>query len=273
MLAIALAIGVSGCAVRQPLPTPVAAAPTGLADAHARARDLLARLAERSKTLDSIQTEAVMEVTGPSSSGKSREDITAMRPARLRVEAHTPFGLAMVLAAKSDELDVYDVSHNRILRGAATAATLGRFVNIPMEPADAVALLLSIAPPNFDLNDPRASASIENGMEMVALAAPGASTRMLGFKDGYLAMVRDSDDAGNTSYEVSYADYRDIGGVMFPYLIDAKFPTAQSRVVFKLKRPIINGGAADSVFDLSPAPGVTIVDLDRATAAKHASGG
>ena len=58
-----------------------------------------------------------------------------------------------------------------------------------------------------------------------------------------------------------YSDYHDIGGVMFPYVVDATFPPASSRVMFRYLRPIVNGVIPDSTFVLTPAPGATMMNL------------
>ena len=70
-------------------------------------------------------------------------------------------------------------------------------------------------------------------------------------------MVRETAADGRVSYEVRYSDYHDIGGVMFPYVVDASFPAAGSQVTFRYLRPIVNGAIPDSTFVLTPAPGAT----------------
>ena len=74
-------------------------------------------------------------------------------------------------------------------------------------------------------------------------------------------MVRKRTPAGAIDFEIRYADYHDIGGVMFAYKVDADFPAAQTRVSFVYKRPIVNGKIADSVFTLTPGPDAKQVDL------------
>jgi len=88
-----------------------------------------------------------------------------------------------------------------------------------------------------------------------------AGTHQLGFSDGNLAMVRETGSDGLVTYEVRYSDYHDIGGVMFPYAVDASFPSAGSHVTFRYLRPIVNGVIPDSTFVLTPAPGATLMNL------------
>ena len=88
-----------------------------------------------------------------------------------------------------------------------------------------------------------------------------SGTHQLGFSDGNLAMVRETAADGRVNYEVRYSDYHDIGGVMFPYVVDATFPQASSHVMFRYLRPIVNGVIPDSTFVLTPAPGATMMNL------------
>ena len=223
---------------------------------------LTAALAEREKSLDSMQTTAVMEYTGIDQKVvKAKEQLVVKRPNSLRVEAMSPFGVALLLAAQGSELAIYEPSENRFMRGAANAETLYRFARIPMEPNDAVGLLMGLAPREFAISKPADSVSNDNGMMVAAYGRAETGVRQLGFSDGNLALVRDTGAGGRVRYEVRYSDYHDIGGVQFPYVVDADFPAAQSHVKLRYLRPIINGAVPESAFVLTPAPGATQMNL------------
>ncbi|HVA79318.1 MAG TPA: hypothetical protein VNF29_00150 [Candidatus Binataceae bacterium] len=221
---------------------------------------LTARLAERDRALTSMRTAAIMSYTAPDRHAKARENITVSRPASLRVEAMSPFGVALIVATHGGELEIFEPSKNKLIRAAATAETLDRFVQIPMAPADAVTLLLGIAPDSEPIAA-RAPAAVtaENidatsdaTMTIGAWPAADGTMRELGFVDGNLAMVRRRNLVGAIVYEVRYRDYHDIGGVMFPYVVEADFPLAHSHLTFNYDRPIVNGQIPASVFDLTP---------------------
>src|SRR5260370_7195293 len=100
---------------------------------------LTAALNQREKSLDSMQTQAIMEYTGVDLKFvNAQEQLVVKRPDNLRVEAMSPFGVALLLAAQGQELAIYEPGENRFMRGAANADTLYRFARIPMDPADAV---------------------------------------------------------------------------------------------------------------------------------------
>jgi hypothetical protein len=76
-------------------------------------------------------------------------------------------------------------------------------------------------------------------------------------------MVRKRTSNGAVNFEIRYADYRDIGGVMFAHKVDADFPAAATKVSLLYKRPIVNGNIADSIFMLTPT-GAKVVDISMA---------
>jgi outer membrane lipoprotein-sorting protein len=226
-----------------------------------RSIDLTQSLAARESGLDSLETDAVMEYTAGSQHLKVHESLTVMRPDNLRVEARNAFGVALVLATRGTDLQIFDPSQNHFMTGPATADTLNKFARIPMMPGDAVDLLLGLAPSNFDLNDAAVRISNEMGMTVLSYPQSDGSTRDLGFDDRNLVMVRVVEAGGTERYRVEYSDYHDIGGIMFPYTVSAEFPGAQSQVTFRYRRPIVNGQIPAATFVLTPAPGATMMNI------------
>ena len=224
---------------------------------------MLAALVDRDRRLASVQSPAVMEYTAGAQHLKAKEEIVAKRPGNLRVEAMSPFGVALLLAAQGPDLTIFEPSQNRFMRGQANADTLYKYVRIPMAPTDAVGLLIGLAPPAFDLGNDPDSVSNDGAMLVATFGKSASVTHQLGFSDGNLAMVRETGADGRINYEVRYSDYHDIGGVMFPYVVDATFPEAGSHVTFRYLRPIVNGVIPDSTFVLTPAPGATMMNLSR----------
>ena len=227
---------------------------------------LTQKVAERDRALVSMQTDAVMEYSAPDRHPpKVREHIIAKRPDRLRVEALSAFNVALIVATSGNQLAIFEPSRNRLTRAAATADTLNQFIRIPMAPADAVTLLMGIAPDSAALAArPPDAIMTEGAMTVASWSVENSAHRELGFQDDQLALVRMRDADGTVDYEVRYGEYQDLGGVMFPYAVDATFPKAHSRISFHYKRPIINGEVPDSAFVLSPSSGGEQANLDHA---------
>jgi len=261
MLLIAM-VDTSGCLIVQTPPVPESPTPiSGQDEVKFQAQKMIAALVERDRRLACVQSPAVMDYTAGDQHIKAKEEITAKRPGNLRIEAMSPFGVALLLAANGPQLTIFEPGRNRFMRGHADSDTLYKYVRIPMAPTDAVGLLMGLAPSGFELGNSPDSVSKESEMLVATFGNRTLGTHQLGFTDGNLAMARETGADGRVNYEVRYSDYHDIGGVMFPYVVDATFPQAGSHVTFRYLRPIVNGVIPDSTFVLTPAPGATLMNL------------
>jgi len=241
---LAAAIGVAGCATQPALPPPAPRA----------ANSDLAALAARDLILNSLQAPAIMEYTGPNGHVKARERLTVRRPASLRVEALSPLGVALVVAADANQVAIFDPSKDTIARGAATAETLSRVARIPLAPEQAVRLLLALPPAAATASAPLVPAAADNGMKPLSYTRADGTIDEIAFVDGNLAMVRETTPSGTLAYEIRYSNYRDIGAVQFPLTIDANFPATATTVKLRYENPAIDGVIPDSAFVLSPGP-------------------
>lgn len=212
-------------------------------------------LADRSRRLSAMRTDAVMKYTSAGRTVKAREVIVVKRPAELRVEALSPLGVALVVAASRSKLSIYDPSNNTFYRGAANAATLDRFANIPVPPRQAVRLLMGLLPDESVTAAPPASLGNRNGKMVASYKLPGGMVEELAFDGDHLAMVRLLDAAGESAYEVRYGDYFDIGGIVFPHRIDASFRGGETRLQVTYSHLIVNPSVDDTLFVLAPAAG------------------
>jgi outer membrane lipoprotein-sorting protein len=227
--AVALTV-VAGCAARQ-VAVPAMPLPPDAA---------LRSLAERDHLLSSLQTPAIMEYSGPSGHLKVREQFTVRRPASLRVDAMSPLGVALIVAADDAQIAVFNPGDNTLMRGPANGATLARFTQIPMAPAQAVQLLLGLLPDDSILT---------------------MQPSEIGFGNGQLTMVRARDASGQLTYEVHYSDYRDIGAMKFPFELDAQFLESATTIKLHYLNPSIDRQIADSTFVLSPRPDTRLIQL------------
>jgi hypothetical protein len=223
---------------------------------------MLSALADRERSLRSMQSGAIMEYNAADGHHfRTHEEIALARPASMRVEAVAPFGATMVLAADdAGRLMIFDPSKNVLMSGGANAATLERYVRIPLAPATAVDLLMGLPPDPAELAAPPDSVSDAQGMTVVQWRLGDGGTRELGFVGGELAMVRERDSAGAQRYAVRYGDWRDAGGTNFPHKIEADFPS--SRIVLRYQAPTLNSTLAPALFVLTPAPGTRQISID-----------
>lgn len=221
----------------------------------------LAALAQRERQLTSLQTPAIMEYAGASAHVKARELIRVQRPASLRVEALSPLGVALIITADANQIAVFDPGKNTLTRAAATAATLDRVARIPMRPERAVMLLLGLPPDPQILTQATPSASAQDRNPTFSYKRPDGAVDELSFVGGNLATIRETAADGALAFEVNYTDYRDIGGLLFPYSIDATFPPSSTSIKLRYKEPIIDRVIPGSQFVLTPGPGTKELSL------------
>jgi outer membrane lipoprotein-sorting protein len=259
-----MAAVLSACAAVRP-PAPPPPRPAG-----AQVDAIVQAMQARDRTLTTLDSAAVMEYRTASEHVKAREQIAVMRPARLRVEASSPFGVALIVAVDGARLQIYEPGKNLLAHGTANAATLDRFAQIPMEPRAAVDLLMAMAPDPEALAAHGDAAPGADGTLVIGYPAPDGGHREAAFSGGELAAVRERDAGGRLLYEVRYADYHNIGALMFPYSIDAEFPAAGSSLKLTFKRPIVNAALPASLFTLTPSATTKEIDLDQPPSADAA---
>lgn len=234
---------------------------------------MLAVLADRERSLRSMQSGAIMEYSAADGHHfRTHEEIALARPASIRVEAVAPFGATMVLAVDdAGRLMIFDPSKNVLMSGGANAATLERYVRIPLAPPAVVDLLMGLAPDPAQLVARPDSVSDSDGMTVVLWRLGDGGTRELGFTAGQLAMVRERDSAGTQRYDVRYSGWRDASGISFPDKVEADFPA--SRITLRYQAPALNTTLAPALFVLTPAPGTKQISIDAgASAAPGAAG-
>ncbi|HJU28225.1 MAG TPA: DUF4292 domain-containing protein [Candidatus Binataceae bacterium] len=219
-----------------------------------------AGVSARERLINSVESSAIMEYSGPDGHIKARERITLRRPADLRVEALSPLGVALIVAAGPSQIEVFDPSRNTLMRGPATADTLDRFARIPMEPGRAVRLLMGLPPEDGMLASAPAQVSDNNGVRVLSYPSRDGGFDELGFSQDRLALVRERASSGEIVYEVSYSDYRDVGAAEFPFQIDASFPRTGARLKLRYENPQVDQPIPDSAFILSPGPTTRLLD-------------
>lgn len=202
-----------------------------------------------------------MEYSGASGHIRAREQFTVRRPASLRLDVMSPLGVALTVAADNEQIAVFNPSDNTLIRGPASAATLERFVRIPMTPAQAVQLMLGLPPDNDIVSAAPGGFTTERDMTVVSYNRPGTGSYELGFQGGQLSLVRARDTARQLRYEVRYSDFRDIGAMKFPFRLEATFFASDTTIKLRYLNPSIDREIADSIFVLSPRPGTRLFEL------------
>jgi hypothetical protein len=251
----------AGCSLLAPPPAPT---PPPVAPEASQFQHWTDALIERARRLEGMQADAVMDYSGGSQHVKVREEFAIKRPASLRVQALTPFGVAAVVAANGSTVTIYQPSDNTFYRGAATADTLDRFARIPLAPEQAVKLLMGLLPEDESYFAKPASVRTEGDLTIGTYELPGGEADELGFADGQLRLVRTRGSGVN--YQVTYSDYHDVGGLAFAHGLDARFLNTGTHLNVKYSNVIVNPTISDSEFVLVPQGTARVIDLDQPAA-------
>jgi hypothetical protein len=167
----------------------------------------------------------------------------------------------MVLAAdNAGRLTIFDPGKNVLMSGEANAATLARYVKIPLTPAAAVNLLMGLAPDPAQLSKAPDSVSDKDGMTVAAWHLADGGLREIGFSGQQLAVIRERDAAGAERYAIRYSGWRDTDGIDFPDKLDAEFPA--DRIALRYQAPALNAVIAPTAFVLTPVPGTRRISID-----------
>jgi outer membrane lipoprotein-sorting protein len=212
-----------------------------------------------------------MEYLGPSGRLKAREQFTVRRPASLRIDAMSPLGVALIVAADGSQIAIFNPSDNTLIKGPASAATLARFTQIPMAPEQAAQLLLALPPEESLLTTAPSSSRNEDDLKILSYSGVDGGYE-LEFSGGELVLVRAHDKSGHETYEVHYSDYHDIGAMKFPFELQARFVATGTTIKLRYLNPSIDRQIADSTFMLSPGPGTRVIELGLTTPSSLVAG-
>ena len=138
------------------------------------AAELAAYLRERVSRVGSMRSEAKVDYfEGRGQRVRVTMDFPIAPPGRLRVDAESPIGGAVIgsLASDGDRFQYLDVERNRYVLGPARPCNLGRLLRVNLGPADMVAVIAGVAPL---LGEPVSVRwkSREGGREVLLLRGP-----------------------------------------------------------------------------------------------------
>jgi outer membrane lipoprotein-sorting protein len=158
----ALALCLAGCATGAPRPEPP------LSD---DARRLIALLTLRRDQFSDLRALVDLTVRRREVTQRFTGVVLAKPPASLRFEALSPFSQPVFLLTLSDgALTTYNVGDNHALSGPANSRTTGRWLGVPLEAEDVVALLIGRVLPTRDVRQ----------AEILPADATGPSLRLVG---------------------------------------------------------------------------------------------
>ncbi len=225
--------------------------------------EILKRMIERDR--DNLVLVSKARFTVSSEEGRYSTGIIlfAKRPAYLRIESISVFGLPdLVLASNLKALKMFLAKEGKFYIGSASEK-LSRFFPIYLDADEAVALALGMPPPDIE-GHARISGNMEDGSYRIdCLTRLGERTQSLWIDPANLNLERvEKFEKGERVYSASLKNYKKIGARELPASIDIDFyaPKKMDVSIRFSDGELRPGGKED--FDMEPPPGVTPIYIE-----------
>jgi hypothetical protein len=143
-VALALALGLAGCAISRPVPPPAAPIATD------QAIELARRWAAEWEAFPGMR--AAIDLTVKNRRGSDRAAaLLLLAPTALRLEVTTPFGLpALVATAGPDDITIFRVLERRAQTARPSPDAVARWLGVALAPTTLIRLLVGNVPPPAD---------------------------------------------------------------------------------------------------------------------------
>jgi hypothetical protein len=235
--ALLLVVVVGGCTLLRPTPPGLPAGTT--------AEGLLAGLEARRSQVQSLR--ARVKFRSGMAGVWASQAVLVQRPAGVRIDVLSPFGLALALGTDGESLWVYPPQERLRYEGTATPENLQRFFGAPVRLDDLVDVLLGL-PPYREPTSPPRLVPLGDGVGRVVVPFEAGEQR-LDFSGSPLRVTRaDELRLGRLALRIDFGSYE--GG--FPRELDVSSPDgAAARVRYVSVEP--NVAIDQAVFQAPPA--------------------
>ncbi len=237
---------------------PLRTRPLGEPVSRSFAEELMQEWSVTAAGFNSMQGLAKVKMQAPGTSLNGNQVLIVEKPDHLRAETLSPFGVPLLLlTADGAQLGVSIPSQNVYYIGAATAENLTTFVNLPLNPADLVNVLL-YQPPLLKSWKEEAYTLQEGGWLLVR---HGTLKRQELVFNLLRQLVEVSYfDHNDLVLQVSYAQFSVQGG-LFPHMMSLVIPDRHATVSLEFSDLETNADLRSGLFKLAPPAGAKLVYL------------
>lgn len=185
----------------------------------------------------------------------TREALVVQRPAGVRIDVLSPFGLAVAIGTDGSVLWAFPPTEGARYEGAATPDNLARFLGVPVAVPDLVDLLLGLPPQRAAVGPTHLDTTREGEYRLTVPLNDGTQT--LWFAGDTLVLVRAEEGrADGTVLRASFGDWHDA----LPHTLVVTVPKTGAAVHLAYDAVEPNAGVDASLFAPPPAPRVLPLD-------------
>ncbi len=215
----------AGCTVQQPVPEPVSAPDPRLP----------ALIAERNDVFQSLRSLARISYRASGGRGAFDAAVMVRRPHRLRLEAFSLVGVALILTVDDGAVIGFLPAKAQFYRAGTSRQNLFRATQMLLELDELVALMMGLPPVD-------ANAAWDVGARALKRARPDGSTDILTFDADVTAPIRWQrlGPSGKLWYTATFEDFSDTPFGRFPRQITLETPPLQRSYRIRYDNPEIN---------------------------------
>jgi outer membrane lipoprotein-sorting protein len=228
---------------------------------------ILASFDRRWQVIEDLRTLARVSISSAQGRYATRQTFLWRRPALLRLDTVSLFGQPiMILVADLAQASIYYPQDSIFLQGPATAATMSRFIRLPLDAEDIAPLLMGYIRP-----------SARQWVSNIYLQ-PDAGMYLLRFLGGGGGLIQDAwvdpdqwlprrvvryAPLDVPAVDIAYSDFRPLAGtIVFPHVLTIWLPRAETEVRIQFLTVDLNPGLSPSLFQLSPPEGARVFPLE-----------
>lgn len=220
----------------------------------------------------SLRAEAKIDQRGEQGRIKGRVMMFVERPDRVRFDAMTQFGPALILTSDGETFALSDFKDNRYTTGPACAKNLARVVGVALSAADVASVLLGDAP----LIDARSESLACSGEGLYVLTRAGREREREELAFRVHEQDRDKPPAQQRLYLVSatiwgadgerrvrvrYEDYRKVGTTELPHTVRIDDFENDADALLRLQEATVDVKVPEGAFSQTPRAGLKIEEL------------
>lgn len=225
-----------------------------------------------SAPIRSMRAEAKIDQRGKQGRVKGRILMFVERPDRVRFDAMTSFGPALILTSDGQTFALSDFKENSFTSGPACAKNIGRVVGVALSSAEVASVLLGDAP--LLASSAQSIRCGDDGMYVLEQRAPSGAREVLELR------VHDDDRAqppsaqrlqlasatlwgasGKRLYRVRYEDYRAVGAVQLPHTVRIDDFANEADALLRLSDVELNVEVPAGAFTQQPRPGLKVEEV------------
>ena len=224
----------------------------------------------------SLRADAKIDQRSKQGRIKGRILMFVERPDRVRFDAVTQFGPALILTSDGQQFALSDFKDNRYMTGPACANNLARVVGVALSSAEVASVLLGDAPligaekagtqqgltcsgeGQYVLTRKAA----DGAHEELAFAVPAADVQKPPEAQRlYLAALTLWGPRGERLYRVRYEDYRKVGQTELPHTVRIDDFVNDSDALLRLSDVAVDVKVPDGAFVQSPRAGLKVEEV------------